>query len=91
MSIFRKFSHHRILVVDDEEFCISSMMMIMEHCGIDIKNRVDFCITGMESFNLVMEAYDQGMSYDLILTDFNMPIMNGVESTIKIRKYLNEK
>jgi CheY-like chemotaxis protein len=28
------------------------------------------------------------MSYKLILTDFNMPVMDGIKSTQKIRKFL---
>ena len=51
MSNFKKYRHHRILIVDDEEFCISSMNVILEHCGIDIENRVDYCITGMEALS----------------------------------------
>ena len=49
MTTFKKYRHNRIMVVDDEEFCISTMEIILEHCGIDIKNRVDYCITGMEA------------------------------------------
>lgn len=85
MQSFKKNRNHRILVADDEEFCISSMKVILEHCGIDIKNRVDFCITGIETFNQIKEAYQYKMCYDLILTDFNMPIMNGIEATSQIR------
>ena len=51
MSNFKKFRLNRILVADDEEFCISSLKLILEHCGIDIENRVDYCITGMEAVN----------------------------------------
>ena len=31
------------------------------------------------------------MSYKLILTDFNMPVMNGIEATIKMRKFMLEE
>ena len=30
------------------------------------------------------------MTYDLILTDFQMPIMNGVEATFQIRNHLSQ-
>ena len=29
------------------------------------------------------------MQYRLILTDFNMPVMDGIKATYKIREYLN--
>ncbi len=68
-------------MVDDEEFCISSMKAIMEKAGLDVNYQVDFCITGLEAFDLVKETYTNGMSYKLILTDFNMPVMDGIKST----------
>ena len=34
---FRKFKENRILVVDDEEFCLASMKAILFNLGIDIK------------------------------------------------------
>ena len=34
---FSKYSQRRILVIDDEEFCISSMKAIMFTLGLDIE------------------------------------------------------
>ena len=36
-----------------------------------------------------MDAYQNGMSYKVIFTDFNMPIMNGIESTRLIRHHFS--
>jgi len=41
---FQKFSNLRILVVDDEEFCLSSTKAIMRSIGFDIDYQIDFCI-----------------------------------------------
>ena len=30
------------------------------------------------------------MKYDIILTDFNMPVMDGIKATYKIREFLSE-
>jgi CheY-like chemotaxis protein len=64
------------------------MKAIMEKAGLDVNYQVDFCITGLEAFDLVKETYISGMSYKLILTDFNMPVMDGIKSTQKIREFL---
>jgi CheY-like chemotaxis protein len=64
------------------------MKAIMEKAGLDITYQVDFCITGLEAFDLVKETYKSGMSYKLILTDFNMPVMDGIIATQKIRELL---
>ena len=69
------------MVVDDEEFCITLMKEIMHKAGIDVENKVDFCITGEEAVQELTEGYNMGVTYALILTDFSMPVLNGIEAT----------
>ena len=76
------------MVIDDEEFCISAMRALLGIMKIDTKYHVDFCINGEEAVNKVKESYSAGMTYKLILTDFKMPIMDGIDATKSIRKYL---
>jgi two-component system sensor histidine kinase/response regulator len=78
------------MVVDDEEFCIATMRAMLEKLDIDIQYQVDFCIDGNESLEQLKKAYNMGMSYKIIFTDFSMPNMNGIESTKKMRKFLYE-
>lgn len=51
VKAFQKYNHSRILVTDDEEFCLSSIQAIMRSIGIDVENRVDVCINGKEAIN----------------------------------------
>lgn len=88
---YNQFSRRRILVVDDEEFCISSMKAVLYSQGINIEFQVDFCITGKEALAQVKKTYENGMRYSVILTDFSMPVMDGIEATAKIRSYLKSK
>ena len=45
--LIRKYDNgKRIMVVDDEEFCIAAMKIMLELAGVDAKNKVDFCIHG---------------------------------------------
>ena len=46
-------------------------------------------MNGLEALSLVEEIKKNHMSYRLIFTDFNMPIMNGIEATKKIREKYN--
>lgn len=69
------------MVIDDEEFCLESIKVMLKKAGIDTDNQVDFCITGKEGLKILKHRYRSGFSYDLILTDFMMPVMNGIEST----------
>ena len=69
------------MVVDDEEFCISAMKGILFKAGLNLEYQVDFCISGQQSLDLVKNMYSKGMGYRLILTDFNMPGMDGIQAT----------
>ena len=76
-----QYKHCRVLVVDDEEFCLSTLSTLLHKAGIDVTYQVDFCINGEEAVNIVTEAYNHDFRYKIIFTDFNMPIMDGIEST----------
>lgn len=78
------------MVVDDEEFCLESLRVLLGKAGVDM-SLVDFCITGEEALNNVKREYSNGGSYRLILTDFMMPVMNGIVSTAHIRSYLESE
>ena len=77
-------------MVDDEEFCISTMKALLFNLEIDIDIQVDFCINGLEALNHIKDAYKHGLSYKVILTDFSMPIMDGIESTRQIKIHLRQ-
>ena len=64
------------------------MKAVLFSTGIDVEYQVDYCITGKEALEQLKKTYQHGMSYKLIFTDFNMPVMNGIEATIQMRKYL---
>ena len=40
---------------------------------------------------MVKQTYSSGLKYKLILTDFNMPVLDGIKSTSKIRNYLENE
>ena len=46
-----EFRHLRVLVVDDEEFCLSSMRVILYKMGIDINFQADYCMNGKEALD----------------------------------------
>lgn len=76
------------MVIDDEEFCLFSMKSLLLMCGVDIGSQVDFCFGGQQAIDRVKTTYSNKGSYRLILTDFSMPIVDGIEATRQIRSYL---
>ena len=72
------YKYKRILVVDDEEFCLAAIKALMSIIGIDIIHHVDFCMDGMEALDTFIQSYQNGLRYSVILTDFKMPKMDGI-------------
>jgi len=56
LSRLEEFRDNRIMVVDDEEFCIASMKVVLGKAGIDVYSQVDFCITGLEAISQFKNA-----------------------------------
>lgn len=75
-------------MVDDEEFCLAAMKQLLLKCNIDVAACVDFCIDGEESLRTIRVARDHKIKYKLILTDFSMPRLDGINSTKAIRAFL---
>jgi CheY-like chemotaxis protein len=85
---FLQYKHNRILVVDDEEFCLVSLRVMLKNLDVNVEEQVDFCINGKEAVSTIKSAYNNGFKYVLILTDFYMPVMNGYQATQQIRDFL---
>ena len=47
-------------------------------------------MNGQEAFDQVVTSTKLGFSYKIIFTDFSMPVMDGIEASIKIKKFLQE-
>ena len=84
----------KILIVDDEIFNIEALKCILEsvfHFD-NLSNFCDFALNGFSAYEKVKKnvEYNNGLGcdYHLILMDNNMPIMDGCESSEKIRTYL---
>ena len=65
-----------VLIVDDIEINV----MVVEGLLEPYKMRIDSCSNGAEAVEAVKSS-----SYDLVLMDHMMPVMDGVEATAKIR------
>lgn len=76
--------HKKILIVDDNKInlLVAQKQIERNFAGIQIM----LANHGAEAVQLVIEN-----DFDLVLMDMQMPIMNGIEATIEIRKLQNRK
>ena len=76
-----------VLVVDDDETAVEHAKMVLDEVGI----RTDICTSGREALHMMEVQHAKQTPYNLVLMDWNMPEMNGLETSEKIREqYSNE-
>ncbi len=73
--------HHMLLVDDDVDVCTGIMSVI---AGGNVS--AEFSLDGETAVKMVTSAQAGGSSFDLILLDWKMPGMDGVETARRIRQ-----
>ena len=77
-----------VLIVDDEDIVAEHGRLVLDEAGI----RADVCHSGMEALNMLEVQNLKQEPYSLVLMDWRMPEMDGVETARQIRKrYSGEK
>ena len=75
-------SELRVLVVDDEEIAAEHARIVLDEAGI----KADTCFSGKEALHMLNVQHTKHEPYNLVLLDWKMPCMDGVEVARKIRK-----
>ena len=77
----------RMLAADDEEAACQSIAKAMSQTGIE----VDYAVSGEGAFDMLCSAREAGRPYDVILLDWKMPNLNGLDTARLIRERYPEK
>ncbi len=72
----------RILVVDDEEIAAEHARIVLDEVGI----KADTCYNGQTALHMLEVQHAKHEPYSLVLLDWKMPEMDGIEVAKEIRK-----
>ncbi|WP_051437636.1 response regulator [Eubacterium xylanophilum] len=81
-SSFINLKDLRILVVDDEEVAAEHARLVLDEAGI----KSDIALSGEEALNMIEVAHTKQEHYGLVLLDWKMPEMDGLEVARRIRE-----
>ena len=76
------FSHLKTLVVDDDVAVCESAVVTLREIGV----RAEWVDSGRKAVDRVRNFWEEGRFYDMILIDWKMPEMDGIETARQIRR-----
>ncbi len=76
-----------VLVIDDDEVACEHAKLVLERAGI----HAEIALSGQEAIEMVRLRHARRAPYNLILVDWKMPEMDGVETTRKIREIVGNE
>lgn len=78
----RNLNNKKILLVEDNDFNVEIIIELLKEKGLYLERVAN----GIECLDILKEK-----DYDLILMDIQMPLMNGYDTTIAIRKLTDQQ
>ena len=72
----------RVLIIDDEQVACQHARLVLEDVGIS----ADTCLVSSDALKMIELQHAKQKPYSLILIDWQMPDINGIELTRKIRE-----
>lgn len=76
----------RVLVVDDDENICTNVVRAMEGTGV----LMQYALGGGNAIREIGQAHQEGVLFDLVLLDWKMPGMDGIQTAREIRAMLPE-
>ena len=75
-----------VLVVDDDDVFLQTTKDTMESLGV----KMESAKSGMDAIEMIRKKHQEGHNYDVIILDWKMPDMDGIETIRKIKEDIDE-
>ena len=75
-----------VLVVDDDEILLETAVDTLESLGVT----ADHAGSGLEALGMITHRHQAGRDYNVVILDWKMPDIDGVETISRIRAEVNE-
>ena len=82
VKFWKHFGISHILIVDDEQEVCENIVNLMADTGV----RVDYTMYGEQAVTMVQQAAKRQMDYQVIVIDWKMPQMDGLQTAQRIRQ-----
>ncbi|MBO7079562.1 MAG: response regulator [Bacilli bacterium] len=76
-----------VLVVDDDDVFLQTTKDTMESLGINMESAK----SGIEAIDMITKRHQEGHNFDVVILDWKMPDMNGIETIRKIKEDIDDK
>lgn len=86
-GFWNDYSVSRMIVADDEEDVCKNIVRTMSRTGVE----TDYSTDGEKAVQMMRAAREAGRPYNLILLDWKMPNLNGLETARLIRKNYSDR
>lgn len=83
LRIFYQLEKGNILIADDEVHTLISLAFVLESAGYEVITATD----GQEAYYKIREAIKKNHPIDLLILDFEMPRLNGLQLVKKMEKH----
>lgn len=83
-EFWKENSINRVLVVDDDEDICKGVQSLMDSTGVE----VTYALSGKKAIELTKKALTAKKEYDVIILDWRMPEMDGMETARQIRSVI---
>jgi CheY-like chemotaxis protein len=76
-----------VIIIDDDAVACEHARLVLQEIGVEAEK----CERSSDAYSIIRRRWDEGRPYDLIITDFKMPVMDGITLTEEIRRVDNGK